>query len=198
MTSDELTFSGEFYNFNKVPMVLRPVQRPYPPLWYAVLTPDAAYWAALEKAHIVTLLPADPAREIIERYRLEWKKFGGADDKLPLMGISRHVVLAESTAAAVQIAERAYRSWLTHMELLWVRNGTKLPLGLPPEIGPLLAARAAFAGTVTEFKTYLEEQIWSTGASYFVCDVAFGDLTPTESLQTIKLLGEQVIPYFAT
>ena len=42
-TSDELTFSGEFYNFNKVPMVLKPVQRPYPPLWYAVLTPDAAY-----------------------------------------------------------------------------------------------------------------------------------------------------------
>jgi alkanesulfonate monooxygenase SsuD/methylene tetrahydromethanopterin reductase-like flavin-dependent oxidoreductase (luciferase family) len=198
LTSDELTFSGEFYNFNKVPMVLKPVQRPYPPLWYGVITPDAAYWAALEKAHIVTLLPADPARAIIERYRLEWKKFGGADDKLPLMGISRHVVLAESTAATVQIAERAYRSWLTHMELLWVRNGTKLPLGLPPEIGPLLSARAAFAGTVTDFKTYLEEQIRSTGASYFVCDVAFGDLIPKESLQTIKLLGEQVIPYFAT
>jgi alkanesulfonate monooxygenase SsuD/methylene tetrahydromethanopterin reductase-like flavin-dependent oxidoreductase (luciferase family) len=30
LTSDELTFSGEFYNFNKVPMVLKPLQRPYP------------------------------------------------------------------------------------------------------------------------------------------------------------------------
>ena len=78
-----------------------------------------------------------------------------------------------------------------------MRNGTKLPLGLPPEIGPLLAARAAFAGTVSEFKTFLEEQIRSTGATYFVCDVAFGDLAPEESLQTIKLLGEQVIPHFA-
>ena len=53
LTSDELTFSGEFYKFDKVPMVLKPVQRPYPPLWYGVLTPDAAYWAALEGAHIV-------------------------------------------------------------------------------------------------------------------------------------------------
>jgi hypothetical protein len=43
----------------------------------------------------------------------------------------------------------------------------------------------------------LEEQIHSTGANYFVCDVAFGDLAPEESLQTIKLLGEQVIPHFA-
>jgi alkanesulfonate monooxygenase SsuD/methylene tetrahydromethanopterin reductase-like flavin-dependent oxidoreductase (luciferase family) len=198
LTSDELSFSGEFYNFQKVPMVLRPVQRPYPPLWYGVLTTDAAYWAALEKAHIVTLLPPDPACAIIERYRLEWKKFGREDGALPLMGISRHVVLAESTAAAVRIAERAYRPWLRHMELLWVRGGTKLPLGLPPEIGPLLEARAAFAGTVSEFRNFLQDQIRSTGATYFVCDVAFGDLAPEESMQTIKLLGEDVIPHFAS
>ena len=117
LTSDELTFSGEFYNFKKVPMVLKPVQRPHPPIWYGVLTPDAAYWAALEKAHIVTLLPPDPARAIFERYRLEWKKFGRAESELPFMGVSRHVVLAVSTAAAMRIAERAYRRWLKHMEL---------------------------------------------------------------------------------
>jgi alkanesulfonate monooxygenase SsuD/methylene tetrahydromethanopterin reductase-like flavin-dependent oxidoreductase (luciferase family) len=224
LTSDELSFNGEFYNFEKVPMVLKPVQRPHPPLWYGVLTTVfsvngrivrrcraitprhgavrrrsfAAYWAALEKAHIVTLLPPDPARAIIERYRLEWKKFGREDGALPLMGISRHVVRAETTAAAVRIAERAYRPWLRHMELLWVRGGTKLPLGLPPEIGPLLAARAAFAGTVSEFRNFLQDQIRSTGASYFVCDVAFGDLAPEESMQTIKLLGEDVIPHFAS
>ena len=79
-----------------------------------------------------------------------------------------------------------------------MRNGTKLPLGLPPEIGPLLDARAAFAGTVSEFKSFLDEQVRSTGANYFVCDVAFGDLAPEESLRTIKLLGEQVIPQFGT
>jgi alkanesulfonate monooxygenase SsuD/methylene tetrahydromethanopterin reductase-like flavin-dependent oxidoreductase (luciferase family) len=197
LTSDELTFSGEFYNFKQVPMVLKPIQRPHPPLWYGVLTPDAAYWAALEKASIVTFLPADATRAIFDRYRLEWKKFGRPDGEMPLMGVSRHIVLAESTASAVRIAERAYRPWLQHMELLWVRNGTKLPLGLPPEIGPLLGARTAFAGTVGEFKHFLDEEIRSTTASYFVCDVAFGDLTPEESMQTIRLLGEEVIPRFA-
>ena len=197
LTSDELTFSGEFYNFKKVPMVLKPVQRPHPPIWYGVLTPDAAYWAALENAHIVTLVPPDPARAIFERYRVEWKKLGRAESELPLMGVSRHVVLAESTAAAVRVAERAYRRWLNHMELLWVQNGTKLPLGLPPEIGPLLAARTAFAGTASEFKSFLDDQIRSTGTTYFVCDVAFGDLAAEESMQTVKLLGEKVLPHFA-
>jgi alkanesulfonate monooxygenase SsuD/methylene tetrahydromethanopterin reductase-like flavin-dependent oxidoreductase (luciferase family) len=197
LTSDELTFSGEFYNFKNVPMVLKPVQRPYPPLWYGVLTPDAAYWAALERAHIVTLVPPEPARAIIERYRQEWEKLGRADKKLPLMGISRHVVLAETTSAAVRTAERAYRRWLQHMELLWERHGAKLPLGLPPEIGPLLKVGTAFAGTASEFKSYLEQQIRSTGATYFVCDVAFGDLTPQESMQTVRLLGEEVLPHYA-
>jgi alkanesulfonate monooxygenase SsuD/methylene tetrahydromethanopterin reductase-like flavin-dependent oxidoreductase (luciferase family) len=196
LTSDELSFSGEFYNFHKVPMVLKPVQRPYPPLWYGVVATEGAYWAAVEAANIVTLVPPDPARAIIEKYAVEWKKLGRSDSELPLMGISRHVVLAETTAAAVAIAERAYRPWLRHMELLWVRNGSKLPLGLPAEIGPLFAARAAFAGTVSDFKNFMQDQIRSTGASYFVCDVAFGDLTPEESMQTIRLLGEEVIPHF--
>jgi alkanesulfonate monooxygenase SsuD/methylene tetrahydromethanopterin reductase-like flavin-dependent oxidoreductase (luciferase family) len=197
LTSEELTFSGEFYNFKNVPMVLKPVQRPYPPLWYGIVAADAAYWAALEKAHIVTLLPPDLARAVIERYRREWEKFGRSEAELPLMGISRHVVLANTREEAVRTAERAYLPWLKHMELLWVRNGAKLPLGLPPEIRPLLETRGAFAGTVNEFKGYLEDQVRSTGATYFVCDVAFGDLTPEESLQTIRLLGEQVIPHFA-
>jgi hypothetical protein len=37
------------------------------------VTPDAAYWAAFESAHIVTLLPPAPARTIIDRFRQEWK-----------------------------------------------------------------------------------------------------------------------------
>jgi alkanesulfonate monooxygenase SsuD/methylene tetrahydromethanopterin reductase-like flavin-dependent oxidoreductase (luciferase family) len=196
LTTDELTFSGEFYKFDKVPMVLKPVQRPFPPLWYGVLTPDAAYWAALESANIVTLLPPSPARAIIERYRLEWKKFGRSNHELPLMGISRHIVLAETEVEAIRTAERAYRLWLKHMELLWARNGMKLPLGLPPEIGPLLQSGAAFAGTAAAFKNIVKDQIIETGATYLVCDVAFGDLTLEESMRTTRLLAEEVMPHF--
>jgi alkanesulfonate monooxygenase SsuD/methylene tetrahydromethanopterin reductase-like flavin-dependent oxidoreductase (luciferase family) len=111
LTTDELTFSGEFYNFKNVPMVLKPVQRPYPSLWYGIVAADAAYWAALEKAHIVTLLPPDLARGVIERYRLEWEKFGRSEAELPLMGVSRHVVLADTRAEAVRIAERVVEAY---------------------------------------------------------------------------------------
>ncbi|MCH7626161.1 MAG: LLM class flavin-dependent oxidoreductase, partial [Chloroflexi bacterium] len=34
LSHDELTYEGRFHSFDALPMRLRPVQRPYPPLWY--------------------------------------------------------------------------------------------------------------------------------------------------------------------
>jgi alkanesulfonate monooxygenase SsuD/methylene tetrahydromethanopterin reductase-like flavin-dependent oxidoreductase (luciferase family) len=197
LTSDQLTFEGEFYKFHQVPMVLKPVQRPHPPLWYGVTKVDSACRAAFEGAHIVTLAAPDLAGTIINRYRTEWAKLGRPMDKLPLRGIARHIVLAETDAPAVDAAERAYVRWLAHMEWLWVQHGMQLPLGLPPKIGPLLDAGAAFAGTAAGLRRVLEEQIKVTGANYIVCDVAFGDLSLEESMCTVHLLAREVMPFLS-
>ena len=34
LSHEELNHEGEFYNFNELPMRLRPKQAPYPPMWY--------------------------------------------------------------------------------------------------------------------------------------------------------------------
>jgi hypothetical protein len=39
LATDELTFEGKHYQFRNVPMILRPVQRPHPPLWYGTTIP---------------------------------------------------------------------------------------------------------------------------------------------------------------
>src|ERR1019366_6641117 len=46
LTSDVLNHRGEFYQFDRVPMVMKPVQRPHPPLWYGVKSPETTTWAA--------------------------------------------------------------------------------------------------------------------------------------------------------
>ena len=104
LTSDELTFKGEFYQFTNVPMVLKPVQRPHPPLWYGLNTPDATVWAAKERANIATLVPAPAARRVIDRFREEWAKNGHPADPAPLIGVIRHMVLAETEGEAQGIA----------------------------------------------------------------------------------------------
>jgi len=198
LTSDTLTFSGDFYTFKDVPMVLKPVQRPHPPLWYGVSKPESVPGAVLAGANIVTLSPPPLARTIFDLYRSEWMRLGRPADALPLRGLARHVVLADTEAAALATAQRAYLPWLRHMELLWTRHGMKLPLNLPPQIGPMLQAGSAFAGTAAGFKRLLDEQISATGASYIVCDVAFGDISPKEAMRTVELLASEVMPAFAS
>jgi alkanesulfonate monooxygenase SsuD/methylene tetrahydromethanopterin reductase-like flavin-dependent oxidoreductase (luciferase family) len=196
LTADELTFSGEFYDFDKVPMVMRPAQKPYPPLWYGVTAPDACHWAALESAHMVTLLPTDAARAVIDRYKSEWADLGRAEKDLPLMGVMRLVVLADTQPEASRTAERAYASWLGHMRLLWDRHGMEFPLGLPPEIGPMTEVGAAFVGTAAGFRDFLAQSVEGIGANYMTCDIAFGDMTFDEAMRTTQLIGKDVIPAY--
>jgi alkanesulfonate monooxygenase SsuD/methylene tetrahydromethanopterin reductase-like flavin-dependent oxidoreductase (luciferase family) len=49
ISSDRLTSEGEFYRFHDVPMVLRPVQLPHPPIWYGVVDPEATQWPHSKK-----------------------------------------------------------------------------------------------------------------------------------------------------
>ncbi len=196
LTSEELTFEGEFYRFDKVPMVLKPLQKPHPPLWYGVVAPETTHWAALERAHMVTLVPTEPARVLIERYEAEWAALGHARDTLPMRGVMRLVVLADTEARAFDTATRAYRHWLGHMRYLWDRHGQAFLLDLPPEIGPLHEAGAAFVGTVAGFERFVREQVEGIGSDYLACDVAFGDMSFAEALRTTELIGS-VIPKFA-
>jgi alkanesulfonate monooxygenase SsuD/methylene tetrahydromethanopterin reductase-like flavin-dependent oxidoreductase (luciferase family) len=199
LTSDVLSFKGEFYEFTGVPMVLKPVQKPHPPLWYGLNTPEATVWAAKEKASIATLVPAPAARRVADRFRAEWAGNGHPAEPAPLVGLIRHMVLAETEAEARRVAERAYRRWHRHFELLWVQRGARIPLAvpLPAEIGPLLAAGAAFAGTPAAARSYIAEQIETSGANYFICDITFGDVTLKEAMRSVELLGREVMPHFA-
>ena len=197
LTAEELTHAGEFYRFDRVPMVMKPLQRPHPPLWYGVLNPETTVWAAANDVNLVTLLPAPAARAITDRYRAEWAALGKPDGELPLLGLIRHMVLAEDEAKAQRAAEHGYRLWRRNMEILWVQHGMVLPLPLPPEFEPLRALGGAFAGTPAQAREYVAEQVEASGVNYFVADVAFGDLSFEDALGTAELLAREVMPAFA-
>jgi alkanesulfonate monooxygenase SsuD/methylene tetrahydromethanopterin reductase-like flavin-dependent oxidoreductase (luciferase family) len=198
LTNDRLTFHGEFYDFDDVPMVLKPLQKPYPPIWYGIVSPETAYWACKESANFVMLGPTETMKQAVAKYKEHWSgEFSRDPGKLPLMGIQRHVVVSEDEGEAIKIAKRSYRPWVGHMRLLWEQNGVTLPLGLPDEVDPLLEHGHAFAGTPARFKDYVAEQIETVGANYFVCDLAYGDITLDEAMRTANLIASGVMPAFA-
>jgi alkanesulfonate monooxygenase SsuD/methylene tetrahydromethanopterin reductase-like flavin-dependent oxidoreductase (luciferase family) len=197
LASEILTHKGEFYEFVNVPVVMKPVQRPHPPLWCGIMSPERAAWAAANEANIVTLTPAGVARAITDRYRDEWLKLGKPASKLPLLGVARHIVAAENGDEAKRSAQRAYRLWRKHVELLPKKYGVPFGLAmLPSEFDELQDAGGAFAGTADGARAYIETQTEASGTNYFVCDIAFGDLTREEAMRTIQLLAREVIPAF--
>jgi alkanesulfonate monooxygenase SsuD/methylene tetrahydromethanopterin reductase-like flavin-dependent oxidoreductase (luciferase family) len=75
----------------------------------------------------------------------------------------------------------------------------KVPMAvpLPEEIGALLAVGGAFAGTPAAARAYIAEQVETSGANYFICDISFGDIAPDEAMRSVELLGREVMPHFA-
>ena len=97
LTSDVLTFEGEFYSFKDVPMVLKPVQKPHPPLWYGVTTPEAiGVGGGGEGQHRHPGAGRRRRGAIADRFRAEWAKLGHPQEPAPLVGLNRHIVLAET------------------------------------------------------------------------------------------------------
>src|SRR5262245_53839043 len=46
MTEPSLSYRGKHFQFDNVPMELKPLQRPHPPVWYGVHAPESARRAA--------------------------------------------------------------------------------------------------------------------------------------------------------
>ncbi|HXW30682.1 MAG TPA: LLM class flavin-dependent oxidoreductase [Xanthobacteraceae bacterium] len=197
LTGDVLTYHGEFFAFDRVPIVVSPMQRPHPPLWYGLRNPDSAVWPAANGVNLVANGPAAIVRKVTDRYRAEWAALGRSQTQLPLLGMNRMMVVADSKADAQLSARRAYPSWRAHIELLWKAHGVPFPLQLPMQFDTLQQQGAAFAGTASDARDYVAGQIETASINYFVCDIAFGTMTFAEAMRTTTLLAQEVLPAFA-
>jgi alkanesulfonate monooxygenase SsuD/methylene tetrahydromethanopterin reductase-like flavin-dependent oxidoreductase (luciferase family) len=126
-----LDHEGKFFRFTDMPIEMMPVQRPHPPLWYGAWNANGVEWAAQNKVNIVINLPSEAVRRITDGYRAAWRAadHDSADSAvrvpLPLLGINRFVVVADSDAEALAIARRAYAVWNKSFYRLFDLHGTR-------------------------------------------------------------------------
>lgn len=200
LTSDVLTYHGTHYDIDHVPMALRPVQQPHPPLWYGVRDPDRAAWCAEREINTVALLPSGRVRPLTDRYREQWTALGRDPDALPFMGVTRSIVIAPSAKAAMDSAKRAFKLWRESLDYLWVQAGITSTLEgvIPHDFEEWHAAGEAFAGTPDAAREFVEAQVDAAGINYMAVRAAFGDLTPEEVATTTRLFAEHVMPAFAS
>jgi len=199
LASDVLTFEGKHYQFRDVPMILRPAQRPHPPLWYGTTIPDNADWPAENDVNIVTIALRPTVRVITDRYRAVRARLGKNPKDSPLIGVARHVVVADSDEAARAIAQRAYPRWRESFRWLFVRHGAEPRIaGLyPPSYDELAAIDNGVAGSPATVRDFIAAEIEASGANYLLSWFAFGDMTLAESRRSIELFAREVMPAFA-
>ncbi len=73
LSHDELTFHGDFYSFDELPMRLHPKQSPYPPLWYM----RNVETAAKDGMNTIIVGTLSGFKANVSRYRELWEEHQG-------------------------------------------------------------------------------------------------------------------------
>ena len=193
LTAPTLTHHGKFFNFDNVPMELAPFQKPHPPVWYGVHAPDSAARAARRGLHVVGLDPTPAIRAAFESFRRAWREAHG-EAPLPLMGLGRFIVVADTDAAALAIARRAYPRWHESFTHLRRRHNRVNAHPRPPTFDELAQVGQGVAGSPVAVLEFLRKQIGETGSNYVVGQFAFGDVSLAEALRSIELFARGVMP----
>jgi alkanesulfonate monooxygenase SsuD/methylene tetrahydromethanopterin reductase-like flavin-dependent oxidoreductase (luciferase family) len=175
------------------------VQRPHPPLWYGTTIPDNADWPAANDVNIVTIALRPTVRVITDRYRAVRTKLGKPAQDMPLMGVARHVVVADTDEAARRIANRAYPRWRESFRWLFARHGTEpRVIGIyPPTFDELMALNNGVAGSPDTVRRFIEAEVAANECNYFVPQMVFGSMTLQESLRSVELFAKEIMPAFA-
>lgn len=193
-----LTHEGRFFAFRDVPIMMQPLQRPHPPLWYGVGNVDGVKWCVENKVNAVVNGPLARVREMTDRYRSEWAAAGHAPAAMPLVGTTRHVVIADSEREAVDIARRAYARWHASFMFLWRKHGTQpMFAAFPEDFDAVRKAGLVAAGTPAQVEALLASEIAQTGVNYLLMRFAFGDLRLEESMRSVDLFEKHVKPALA-
>jgi alkanesulfonate monooxygenase SsuD/methylene tetrahydromethanopterin reductase-like flavin-dependent oxidoreductase (luciferase family) len=196
--TDVLDFEGKFYRLKDFVITTKPLQRPHPPIWYGAPNPEAIGWAAPRSVNVVSLGPAARARDISIRYRKEWGELRRKGDDLPMIGITRHIVVAETDAEAQRIAREAYPPWREAIGFLWERSKVDFVLAgiYPKTFEELQAIGHGIAGAPATVRDYLKDLERETGVNYLLGQMVFGTMKFSDAARSLQLFAREVMPAF--
>ena len=182
MAEGRLNGKGDYYDFDDVPLMFGPYQKPHPPLWYGVHSTESAERAARMGSNIVSLDTAEEMATFANRFRDVWEEVHGSAGPQPLIGLGLFVFVADTDAAALAAARRAYPVWHHSFNYLFVRHNAPPPRHQrPPAWDDMAAQGRAIAGSPETVTAALAERLEASACNYLVGQFAFGDLTLDET-----------------
>ncbi|HXQ83689.1 MAG TPA: LLM class flavin-dependent oxidoreductase [Xanthobacteraceae bacterium] len=208
LVTDSLTYKGEHYVYENVPIVLRPLQQPHPPFWYASSNEIGSTWGGEHGLHFVTLGPAATAKANIEAYKATLRKRGApAQPKADFsggaaIGVQRHIFIADTDAEAVRFGKPAMDRHLAHLNWLRVKHGqtgltSRLNVPRGADFEACVADGTAVAGSPQTVRAELERQLKELGINYLLTYLFLGSMSLADALRSLELFSTEVMPHLA-
>jgi alkanesulfonate monooxygenase SsuD/methylene tetrahydromethanopterin reductase-like flavin-dependent oxidoreductase (luciferase family) len=201
LTRERLTYAGTQHRFEDVPMILRPVQKPMPPLWAGVGSVEGMRFAARHGMQAIGLGPTARIANIVSTYKKLWEEHrrdpmrAFSPTKSPKIGALRHVHVAETDAQARDEAEAAYRHWFDSLAWLWKKHGVVAPTNFARDLQSGVDNGAVFVGSPQTVRAAIAKERDATGYNYLVLQFAYGTLTAPQIERSLALFAEKVMPY---
>jgi alkanesulfonate monooxygenase SsuD/methylene tetrahydromethanopterin reductase-like flavin-dependent oxidoreductase (luciferase family) len=212
-TEESVTYQGKYWQFDEALPVPKPYQKPHPPIWVGAHSPDSLVYAAQHNFHVSQNIDVDAVvAEKFELYRSVWRQ-SNHPGPMPRTFLMRAVHVAETDEIARAEAEqpllmsrkvnreRLYRTRLGYKgneDNPTTRELNRVFQGMSTSYDFWIDNGLALVGSPETVIRTLREQHQRIGYDVFCANHRFGPMPAEQSLKSLKLFGQEVIPAFAT
>jgi alkanesulfonate monooxygenase SsuD/methylene tetrahydromethanopterin reductase-like flavin-dependent oxidoreductase (luciferase family) len=204
LSTGAVDYHGRFFNYDHVVTRLRPVQRPYPPLWYPTSNADSIPWVAAQGISTAFSVHLGPGfahtAGMLQRYQSEYAAHRTDSGRLnghverPNYGFSVHVHVAETDALAREQARPAFEQFMHNFTHRYIRQGRRNPFADRADFVGELQRGRLLVGSPATVRTQLGAYLQQSGANYVLGCFAFGSLPIEHVLSSVDLFATEVMP----
>ncbi|MGQ0544791.1 MAG: LLM class flavin-dependent oxidoreductase [Betaproteobacteria bacterium] len=176
----------------------KPLQKPYPPLWFPSSNKDGIDFTARHGYHTAVIASHAEARARFAQYREVWERHKGdagrhnAHVAKPFLARVQHLVISENEKEAMEAGVAAYETWKGHMHHLTRKHGRPDVLPLDPFAEH--SVQRLIAGTPQGVLRELQSVVKESGMNYLLCVFSFGSLPPAAAMRSLELFAREVMP----
>ncbi len=205
LTHEVLNHEGPHFKYVNVPMELRPLQQPYPPIWYPTSSATSASWSGAGGYNFSTLGSIEDAKKCIDSYKEAYAKRGGPSGPATdfpggtAIGVNRHIVVAETDEQARRIAGPAYDRWFASLTKLRRENKVEGPaiaynVRRAPNAEAAVELGSCIVGSPETVRSEIERQVDVLGVNYMIFGFYFGAISHEDAMRSLSLFASEVLP----
>ncbi|MEM3638178.1 MAG: LLM class flavin-dependent oxidoreductase [Conexivisphaerales archaeon] len=203
-SSNEFSFTGRYFKYHNVPRLVKPLQKPHPPIWIPSRNRETMKW--LGGLGLNTAWIFDSYETIKTAFDVYWKNFKPRNG-MPKVGIVRHVFVAKSDETAIRTIKPALINYGRDERFLFgdrKKSYAKKRIGYEPfdlyafeDPNYILSHEIAIAGSPKTVSEKIRKAISITGANYFIPYMDFGSMKHEDVQESLQLFSSDVYPDFS-